>query len=94
MALIKKIEIICKPCDKCRIIEENLNTIVQCIEFKYNIKMKFELVHIATSKEIVQLGYGVNELPVLRINGETVFSGGRVVEAYLLRNKLEEIMRQ
>jgi len=92
MAQIKKIELICKPCHKCKVLKERIETILRCMEGKHGIKIKYEFVHYQDMKTISQFGYGINELPVLLINGQLAFSG-HVRGEHLVRMKFEEIMR-
>ncbi len=96
MAGIKKIEIICSPCHKCQILKERILTIIRCLEFKYETRIRYELIHHENKKEIIELlthyGYAINQLPVTLINGEVAFIG-HVKGENVIRWKLEEIMK-
>jgi hypothetical protein len=96
MAQIKKVEIICIPCHKCEILKERIETITQCLEFKYNMRIKYELIHCENKKEVIaalaRYGYSINQLPITLINGEIAFIG-HVKGENVIRWKLEEIMK-
>ena len=72
MAKIKKIEIVCPPCHKCELIKERIETIIHCLEFKYNTRIRYDFIHRQSRKEIVNFrvreGYAINQLPITMIN--------------------------
>jgi hypothetical protein len=96
MARIKKIEIICPPCHNCELLQERIETIIHCLEFKYNTRIKYDFIHYETKKEIVgflaRYGFTINQLPITLINGEISFIG-HVKGENVIRWKLEEIMK-
>lgn len=96
MARIKKIEIICLPCHKCELLKERITTIAHCLEFKYSIRILYELIHHSRRKEVMEFithnGYTIKQLPVVFINGELCFFG-HVKGENIIRWKLEEIMK-
>jgi|GEM_PF-542289 len=97
MAQIKKIEIICPPCHKCELLQERIETIINCLEFKYNVRIRYEFVHLQTKREIIgflmRYGYVINQLPITLINDEVAFIG-HVKGENVIRWKLEEIMKR
>jgi len=93
MAQIKRIEIICRPCHKCEVLKERIETIIKCLEFKYSMRMKYEFIHYQSIKEISAFGYSIKELPVLLINGEVAFIG-HVQGESAVRLKFEEILKE
>jgi len=96
MARIKKIEIICSPCHNCQILKERIEIIIRCLEFKYETRIRYQLIHREKKKEIIEFltryGYTINQLPVTLINGEVAFIG-HVRGENVIRWKLEEIMK-
>ncbi len=95
MAKIQKIEIVCSPCHKCTLLKERLETIIDCLEFKYNTRIKYRFIHTQMRKEIIiflnSQGYTINQLPIALVNGQVAFIGH--VAENVIRWKLEEIMR-
>jgi len=92
--LIQTIEIICKPCRKCELLLERIETIIRCIEtresirIKYKLKLNGNILHAAT-----KYGYAINKLPLVIINGSVEFVG-HVKQEHLIRMKLEEINKE
>lgn len=96
MAQIRKIEIICLPCHKCAILKERIETIIQCLEFAYHTRIKYDFKHRETKKEVVEFlvryGYAINQLPIALVNDEVCFIG-HVKGENVIRWKFEEIMK-
>lgn len=96
MAEIKTIEIICPACHKCEILKGRIETLMTCIGNSLGVKLKYELIHYESNKDILPLitkrGLFISQLPALLINGELVFLG-HVKGDHIIRMKLEEILK-
>ncbi len=84
MAELEKIEIVCIPCHKCEVVKEKIETILRCIEGVRKKSIRCELIYYADRKkgmeEVIRSGYAINQLPVIRINGEVAFTGSTISE--------------
>lgn len=87
---INKIEIICKPCRKCDLLKERIDTILKAMEFKYHVKFRFELVHTTNLSAMSKYSLNPTQVPVVVINGHVEFAGF-VKDPHLIRMKLEAI---
>lgn len=91
--MIRTIEIICKPCHKCELMEKRIRFLIQCLEFKNHIKIKYHFKHIKDIRMAENYGLNITQLPLTIINGEVAFAG-HVKGDHIVRMKLEEYMRR
>jgi len=91
--LIKTVEIICKPCRKCELLEQRMRNIIQCMETQKRIKIKYQFNRNENILDAAKYGYAINQLPLVLINGNIEFVGF-VKEESLLRIKLEAINKE
>ncbi len=91
--MIKTIEIICKPCHKCELLEERIKYIIRCMEMQQSIKIKYEFKHNTNIRDVAKYSFNMTQMPILLINGNVEFAGN-VKEEHLIRIKLEEIMKE
>lgn len=91
--MIKRIEIICKPCHKCEVLQERISRLIATIQEREHIKIKCDVKYNTNIVDANLYGYNVTQLPILLINGSVEFVG-HVKEVHLIRMKFEEIMRE
>ncbi len=91
--MIRTIQIICKPCHKCELMKQRIKFLIQCLEFKHHIKIKYALEHIKDIRKAEDYGLNITQLPLTLINGEVAFAG-HVKGDHIVRMKLEEFMRR
>jgi hypothetical protein len=91
--MIKSIEIICKPCHRCKLLEERVRLIMDCIQFKYRFRVKYKYKFNKNVRDVEKYGYAIYQTPVLMVNGNVAFVG-HVKGEHLIRMRLEAIMKE
>jgi hypothetical protein len=91
--MIKSVEIICKPCDKCEALEQKIRNAIKVIEIKNRIKIKYDLKRNKDMFAAEKYGYGTKDLPLTLINDHVVFDGHVKGEDFI-RFSLEAINRE
>lgn len=86
---IRTIEVVCIPCQKCKMLEQMLKQMVENIGRLYKITIPFEFKHTKTLENLMKLNVNASQTPAILINGSVEFAGKFEMEA--LRKKLEAI---
>jgi hypothetical protein len=85
---IEKIEIICKPCDKCAALIEMITESIVFIEKQHKIKINYKFKFTKHLRDIGRYSVNASKAPLLIINGYTEGAGNMkpdVVRATLTR---------
>lgn len=90
--MIQKVEIICKPCHKCELLEERIHTIIRCLGFKYGVRIKYQFKFNKNIRDVEKFGYRVNQIPLVLINDNVEFVGFVKTE-HLIRMKFDDILK-
>tara|TARA_B100000315_G_scaffold242011_1_gene263666 strand:+ start:1261 stop:1557 length:297 start_codon:yes stop_codon:yes gene_type:complete len=86
------IEIICKPCQKCRNAEEVLLKAIRLLESEYNTHYQYEIKKEANLRKAERYSTNISNAPFVIINGDLAFAG-RITDVSAVRFILLSMMR-
>jgi len=85
------IEIICKPCRKCRNAEEILLKAIRLLESENKTHYKYEIKHTEDLRKGERYSTNIANTPFIIINGDLALAG-RIVDVNAVRFTLLNIM--
>ncbi|MFH0876969.1 MAG: thioredoxin family protein [Candidatus Omnitrophota bacterium] len=86
---IRSIEVICRPCPKCKSLTEEIQQAIKQIEKIRKTTIIYEFKHTIDLRDITKYSLNPSQIPAILINGLVEFAGR--VDPTLLKNRLERI---
>ncbi|MBN3040757.1 MAG: thioredoxin family protein [Candidatus Omnitrophica bacterium] len=86
------IEIICRPCSKCRKAEEVLIKAIRLLESEYKTSYKYDIKRNSDLRQAAKYSANISCTPFIIINGNLAFAG-KVTDVNAVRYILLSMMR-
>ena len=73
--MIRTIEVICIPCQKCKILKEAIEFAKKTIERKYKITLNYEIKFTPNLKDVAKYSVNAAQAPIMVVNGNVELCG-------------------